>query len=117
MKIALALMLSVIGTVWAADDKFQGIFSWGHEVQSFQPCGSAKTYWVVGEEKLLQPLRNRTDKLRENRGKPYQPIYVEVTGVIDLNSKREGFAERYDGLFELRKVANVSDFLPRGCSK
>jgi hypothetical protein len=74
-------------------------------------------YWVVGEEKVLQHLRNRTENLREKRGKPYQPIYVETTGVIDIKSKREGFAESYDGIFQLREVASVSDTLPNGCGK
>jgi hypothetical protein len=110
-------MLFVAGTTCAAGDNFRGIFSWGHEVQSFQPCGSKLVYWVVGEENVLRPLRHRTENLRAKRGEPYQPIYVETTGVIDIKSKREGFAESYDGLFQVRKVASVSDVLPNGCAK
>ena len=117
MKLALALMLCAAGTTWGADRNFRGLFYWGHEVESFKPCGSKKAYWVEGEKNTLQPLRDRTEKLREQRGKPYQPIYVEATGVIDTKSRREGFAENYDGLFHLSKVARVSNLVPKGCAK
>lgn len=72
---------------------------------------------MEGEESMLQPLRDRTEKLREQRSKPYQPVYVEAIGQIDTKSKREGFAEDYDGLFHLRKVLRVSHLLPEGCVK
>jgi hypothetical protein len=117
MKWALTLMLGVAGTTWASDSTLRGRFYWGHEVESFQPCGSKKAYWVKGDKKVLQPLRDRTERLREQRGKPYQPIYVEAVGTIDTKSKREGFAEDYQGHFHLRKVARVSNVVPKVCSK
>jgi hypothetical protein len=117
MKLILTLILCVAGTTWAADGTLRGRFYWGHEVESFQPCGSRKAYWVEGSETTLQPLRDRTEKLREQRGKPYQPVYIEVVGVVDAKSKREGFAESYDGLFHLHKVARVSNVLPKDCVK
>ena len=116
MKWALALILSVAQTSWAIEAQHRGRFYWGHEVQSFRPCGSKKAYWVRGEEKTLQPLRDRTEKLRERRGKPYQPVYIEALGKIDTKSKREGFAADYDGLFKLRKVVRVSNVLLKQCA-
>jgi hypothetical protein len=62
-------------------------------------------------------LRDGTEKLRERRGKPYQPIYIEALGAIDAKSRRQGFAEDYDGLFNLRKVVRVSSVIPRDCAK
>jgi hypothetical protein len=117
MKSVLALMLFAASTAWAADGNHRGLFYWGHEVESFQPCGSKKSFWVEGDEKTLQPLRDRTEKLRKERGKPYQPIYVEAAGLFETKSKREGFAESYDGLFRLHKVARVSALVPKGCVK
>ena len=87
----------------------------GHEVESFRPCGSKKAYWVRGGDRTLQPLRQRAERLREMRGKPYQPIYVEATGTIDTKSAREGFARDYDGVVRLRKVARVSNAIPQAC--
>lgn len=117
MKWALAVMVSIAGSTWAADSTLRGRFYWGHEVQSFQPCGSKNAYWVLGEEKMLQPLRERAEKLRVQRGKPYQPIYIEAVGAIDTRSKREGFAENYHGLFRLHRVMRASNGVPKGCAK
>lgn len=116
MKLALALMVGVAGCTSASDTTLRGRFYWGHEVQSFQPCGSKNAYWVLGEERMLKSLRERTEELREQRGKPYQPIYLEAVGVIDTKSKKEGFAENYQGLFHLRKVECVSNAVPNGCA-
>jgi hypothetical protein len=71
----------------------------------------------VGDEAILQPLRDRTAKLREARGKAYQPVYIEAAGELDTISKREGFAEDYDGLFRLRKVLRASNVVPTNCAK
>jgi hypothetical protein len=115
MKWTLPLILSLAQTAWATEAQHRGRFYWGHEVQSFRPCGSKKAYWVRGEEKTLKPVRERAEKLRQLRGKPYQPVYIEALGKIDTKSKREGFAEDYDGLFNLRKVRRVLNVVPKEC--
>jgi hypothetical protein len=117
MKWLLALLLCAAGTTWAADDMLRGRYYFGHEVESFQPCGSKKAYWVRGGDRTLQPLRQRAERLREMRGKPYQPIYLEATGTIDTKSAREGFARDYDGVVHLRKVARISNAIPQACGK
>lgn len=102
----------------ASDSTVRGRFYWGHEVRSFQPCGSTNAYWVQAAEQTLQPLRERSEALRAQRGKrdkPHAPLYIEAAGQIDTESKREGFAQSYDGLFHLRKVARVSNVVPREC--
>jgi hypothetical protein len=99
----------------ASDSTVRGRFYWGHEVRSFQPCGSQNAYWVRAPEQALQPLRERSEALRAQRDQLYPPLYIEAVGEIDTESKREGFAQSYDGLFHLRKVARVSDVVPREC--
>lgn len=86
--------------------------------------GKPKVLWVpawvlcvagcagTGEENLLRPLRDRSE-----RGKPYQPIYVEVVGAIDTQSARDGFAKDYDGTFRLREIRQVSNAVPEECGK
>jgi hypothetical protein len=117
MKWALTLLLCIAGTAWGADSTFRGRFYWGHEVESFHPCGSKSAYWVEGEDQTLRPLRDRTEKLHQRRGKPYQPIYIEAVGEIDTKSKRQGFAADYDGLFSLTNVVRASNVLPKECRK
>lgn len=111
------MLLWAIGQPWAYGGNYRGTFAWGHEVQSFEPCGSKKAYWVVGDENILQSLRDHTERLRIQRGKPYQPIYIEAVGLIDTKSKRDGFDNNYDGLFRLHKITKVSDIVPKGCEK
>jgi hypothetical protein len=113
MKWVPALVLCVAGCAGTSDSSYRGTLTWGHEVRAFKPCGgSAKRYWVVGDENLLRPLRDRSE-----RGKPYQPIYVEVVGAIDTQSTRDGFAKDYDGIFRLRDIRQVSDVVPEECGK
>jgi hypothetical protein len=99
----------------ASDSTIRGRFYWGHEVRSFQPCGLKSAYWVRTDEKTLQPLRARSEALRVQQGKPYPPLYMEAVGEIDTKSKREGFAQSYDGLFHLREVTRMSDVVPEDC--
>jgi hypothetical protein len=40
---------------------------------------------------------------------------MEAVGEIDTKSKREGFAQSYDGLFHLREVTRMSDVVPEDC--
>jgi hypothetical protein len=115
MKWLPALLLCAAGSTWAAGDNLRGRYYFGHEVESFRPCGSKKAYWVRGGDRTLQPLRQRAERLREMRGKPYQPIYLEATGTIDTKSPREGFARDYDGLVHLRQVARISNAIPETC--
>ena len=111
MKWVPAFALCVAGCA-GGDSSYRGTLTWGHEVRAFKPCGSAKRYWVLGEENLLRPLRDRSE-----RGKPYQPIYVELVGAIDTQSARDGFAKDYDGTFRLREIRQVSSAVPEECGK
>jgi hypothetical protein len=117
MKWALAAALWLFITSCASEATFHGRYYFGHEIRSFHPCGSKKAYWVSADEDISKVLRDRAERLRERRGKPNQPVYVEAVGEIDLETKREGFAEDYDGLLHLRKLVNVSDTVPNGCAK
>jgi hypothetical protein len=88
----------------ASDSTIRGRFYWGHEVRSFQPCGSKSAYWVRTDEKTLQPLRERSEALLVQQSKPYPPLYIEAVGEIDTNS-----------MFHLREVARVSTVVPEDC--
>jgi hypothetical protein len=72
------------GTAWGSDSTFRGRFYWGHEVDSFRPCGSKKAYWVKGEERSLRSLRDRTEQLRERRGlrRIIRKVHHDTTAVL-----------------------------------
>ena len=114
-RCALAIVAAVACGACTSDSAVRGRLYWGHEVRSFQPCGSQNVYWVRGSEQALRPMRERSESLRAARGEPYPPLYIEAVGEIDTESKREGFAQDYDGLFHLREVTRVSDAVPKEC--
>jgi hypothetical protein len=93
---------------------FRGHYYWGHEVETFHPCGSKQAFWVVGDATLLQPLRDQAAKVLEAQGKPYLPIYVEVSAVVEGKAK-DGFAADYDGVYRVTAVHVVNSSSPADC--
>jgi hypothetical protein len=47
-------------------------------------------------------------------GKPYQPIYVEVSGMEEPKAT-DGFAADYDGIYRFTRVHAISQSAPVGC--
>jgi hypothetical protein len=92
----------------------RGRYYWGAEVESLQLCGSNKEYWVIGEEAVLQQLRDAAGKLQEERSQPYQPVYVEVDAVAEAKAD-DGFAADYDGVYRLMSVKGISVSVPLDC--
>jgi heat shock protein HslJ len=74
-------------------ESYRGFYVFGHEVRTFQPCGSEEVYWVRAEAELAKRLRDEHQKLT---AKPYEPIYIEVQGHF-TDKAAEGFAADYDG--------------------
>ena len=92
----------------------RGHYTWGAEVETFQPCGSKQTFWVVGDKALLQPLRDKSAQLAQARGKPYQPVYIEASGVSE-GKATDGFAMDHDAVYRLKTVQAVNETSPADC--
>ena len=96
----------------ANGDRVAGAYVFGHEVRSFQPCGSSKTYWVKPVDPDLGAL------LRERHGElaaqPYGRIYIVVTGK-PTDQRTVGFAQSYAGYFEAAEVLQVAGRIPPEC--
>lgn len=73
----------------------EGLYVYGHEVESFHPCGDTAAYWFVAPADARALLRARHDSITN---KPYEPIFVRVRGSVS-NEKTAGFAADYDGYF------------------
>lgn len=95
---------------------YRGNYYWGHEVETFDPCGSEQSFWVIGSDAVLQPLREETKKLSTTRGKPYQPIYVEIIAVSEGKAE-DGFAADYDGVYRITSVKISSASIPSDCNR
>lgn len=79
---------------------YKGAYIYGHEVNSFQPCGSEKEYWVIGDNDVLQGL---SEGYSEKSHKAYTPVYVTVNGEL-MGKATDGFAADYDGQLKVSYV-------------
>ena len=95
------------------DMVFKGLYTWGAEVNVFQPCGSTDVFWVSASSWVQRPL---IDYLKKSIAAPYQSIYIEFRGAL-LDEVRDGFAEQYDGLIRVSEITHKSRDIPVECSK
>ena len=93
----------------------RGNYYWGHEVETFHPCGSEKAFWVIGPDAVLQPLRNEVKKQGAAAGEPYRPIYVEIVATLE-EKPGDGFAADYDGVYRVTSVKKSSAVAPPNCN-
>lgn len=83
--------------------KLTGHYIYGHEVNSFQPCGKKQVYWVTGSNKNLQLLEQSYKKYTT---KPYAEVYLELTGNF-IDKASDGFAMDYDGQIIVIKIIEM----------
>jgi hypothetical protein len=115
-RVLVAVAIAVLTSSCASTGSTQlsGHYYWGHEVETFHPCGSEQAFWVVGDAALLQPLRDKAMGVSQAIGKPYAPIYVEASGVAEGKAK-DGFAADYDGVYRFSAVQVANSSTPAGC--
>ena len=111
-----AVFIAVItaGCASTGSTPFRGHYSWGHEVRSFRPCGSDQAFWVVGDAAVLEPLREKAASVSQAQGRPYVPIYVEASGVVE-GKATDGFAADYDGVYRFTAVQVADSSSPADC--
>lgn len=90
----------------------RGYYVFGHEVRTFQPCGTETVYWVKAEADVSKRLR---EEYRQLTTKPYEPVYVEVKGYF-AERATGGFAADYDGQIVVESVDVVRATQENDCS-
>jgi hypothetical protein len=116
LVLAVLFAATVTACASAGSSQLRGRYFWGNEVETFHPCGTEQSFWIVGDNSLLQPLRAKTTELSRAKGQPYQPIYIEASGTSEGKAS-DGFAADYDGVYRLTAVQVVSDAAPDGCKE
>lgn len=112
--VLVSLLLLPVFTLAANCDRFYvGLYYWGAEVNTFQPCGSKHTYWVSASSWVLSPLKQY---LQTNASEPYRAVYIEMRGHL-LDEKTDGFASQYDGLIRISEVISKDVEIPPGCKQ
>ena len=91
----------------------KGHYIWGHEVNTFTPCGDKKTYWVEGSSASIEKLKTKHQSLTQ---KPYEQIFTTVTGRINTSKNDpDSFAEEYDGVIFIDSVGVISKSTQMDC--
>ncbi|CAM3192946.1 copper resistance protein NlpE [Moritella viscosa] len=93
----------MVGTVMI----LEGLYTWGHEVVSFEPCGSGSYYWATGETAIIKSLNDASLKKAKAQNSPYQAVFIKAEIKV-LPSATDGFAESYDGVIEILSVKEFS---------
>jgi hypothetical protein len=88
----------------------EGQLTLGHEVRTFKPCGSDKTFWVSDKTGKIKDLYS---KLTTGK-KPYTPIFVEIE-VQDKGKAKEGFPADYESVYEVVNVLKARNTSGKDC--
>src|SRR5688572_2679478 len=88
----------------------QGQLTLGHEVRTFKPCGSDKTFWISDNTGKLNELYS---KLTDGK-KPYTPIFTEIE-VNDIGKAKEGFPAEYESVYEVVNVLKAENISGKDC--
>ncbi len=90
---------------------YSGLYVWGHEVNTFQPCGSEKVYWVIVPARAQVTL---TKYYENGVTKRYQPIYIRFQGQ-KKGKATDGFAADYAGLIKVINIDQKTLVIPGKC--
>ena len=101
------------GTILLEQQKsktLEGQLTLGHEVRTFKPCGSDKTFWVSDKTGKLKEFYS---KLTVGK-KPYTPIFIEIE-VKDKGKAKEGFPAEYESVYEVVNVLKARNISSKDC--
>ncbi|MDO4694150.1 MAG: hypothetical protein Q4A62_05930 [Eikenella sp.] len=92
----------------AADgrDAVWGLYTYGHEVSVFAPCGGTQDFWADGGEAVMKPLQEASMRLAESRNMPYQAVLARLY-ISEPVQAAEGFPADYDAAVTVKAVADV----------
>jgi len=88
----------------------EGQLTLGHEVRTFKPCGSDKTFWVSDKTGKLKEFYS---KLTVGK-KPYTPIFIEIE-VKDKGKAKKGFPAEYESVYEVVNVLKARNISSKDC--
>ena len=77
-----------------------GHYIYGHEVNSFKPCGHKDVFWVLGPNEILDLM---AETYSHHAANPYDEVYVKITGDY-INKASDGFAMDFDGQIQVKKI-------------
>ncbi len=77
----------------------------GHEARSFQPCGSEKLFWLMGDSPALQETMNKYNEIM-SASKPYTAVFATLEGDF-VPPPTDGFGMDYKQAFSIKKFVSI----------
>jgi len=90
----------------------KGYYIYGHEVNTFQPCGGKNVYWVTSSN---ETLKNLIQKYEQYTSQPYEEVYVKIIGKY-IDKATDGFATDYDGQVFVEKIITINKKSNKNCN-
>ena len=106
----LLLMLVNAAGCYSGDveQRYRGDYTLGHEVNTFCPRINSQCYWIGPD--TAQPVRDELRQVYQQHSPGlYKPLCMIVSGRIDRESPRSGFAADMDGLITVTRVYGDCD--------
>ncbi len=101
---SLTVKPSETGSLSTKPVTFEGLYTFGNEVNTFQDCNGSKTvYWVNDS------LTNLRDKYKETTSflsYPYESVYAEVKGYLSGKSSL-GYASEYENVLVVTDIIKL----------
>lgn len=91
-----------------ASQRYRGQYTLGHEVNIFCPQINSQCYWLSPDTD--NEVRAKLKAIYQEKSPGlYKPVCVTISGVIDRNTDRSGFAADTDGLITITRVFGDCD--------
>ena len=89
---------------------YKGLYSYGAEIKSFQPCNDKHEYWVADSSAQLELQYSQLNFEKQN-----VPVYIEVAGKKILTPK-DGQGSGYDTTLIVNKLIKLTKDIPKDCN-
>jgi hypothetical protein len=109
--LVIAVLAGLLLSCGGSPRSYRGHYVYGAEVETFEPCGSSRVYWVRAPIKILGELRASHEEMTE---RPYEKIFVELVGELGPRAT-EGFPAEYDGQFTAESILVIRPAAPDDC--
>ena len=92
------------GAIERPMETYQGLYTWATELNEFRPCDSVSAYWVTGPHRVVERLKMKYSQVAI---RPYDVVYVELSGRLIDGTGEEDVAAKYPGRFRVSEILVV----------
>lgn len=98
----IVVMLAGCSALKNQKKEYVGNYSYGADVNTFTDENTKQVYWVIGEEKVLNELKEKVEKIRTETSNPYPELRIKAVAE-DKGEAANGLAEEGDRAIEIRE--------------